>query len=120
MTSEEFHKALYRERCRREAVENENRQLRAALKNFEVAVEVGRQTLCKGETGQGTDTNDGIVRTQFVAEVSRRWPTCKTFADCASQMPFDFWQAAWDAATTLERSRVVGSIQTSAEVGEGG
>lgn len=31
MTNEEFHDALYRERCRREAVENENRRLRAAI-----------------------------------------------------------------------------------------
>lgn len=31
MTSDEFNAALYRERCRREAVENENRRLRAAI-----------------------------------------------------------------------------------------
>jgi len=32
MTNEEFHDALYRERCRREAVENDNRRLHVALR----------------------------------------------------------------------------------------
>lgn len=31
MTNDECHDALYRERCRREAVENENRRLRTAI-----------------------------------------------------------------------------------------
>ena len=31
MTNEEFHDALYRERCRREVIENENRRLRRLL-----------------------------------------------------------------------------------------
>ena len=33
MTNEEFHDALYRERCRREVVEGDNRRLREALEN---------------------------------------------------------------------------------------
>lgn len=31
MTNDEYHDALYRERCRRESVENGNRRLRAAI-----------------------------------------------------------------------------------------
>lgn len=34
MTGEDFHDALYRERCRREAVENENRRIKSALRTI--------------------------------------------------------------------------------------
>lgn len=34
MNSEEFHNALYRERCRREAVEASNRRMRSALEKI--------------------------------------------------------------------------------------